>query len=315
VHIAAAALKFSTETIRRRARHEQSEAGPMSSLTPHGADSSTCSILDVPGPRWFHPGDPIWRVHGDAATPIGITTGLLMLVANPAFAAVLSACGVEDSPWTVDDYLHDLVEISTFGTVDDAMVTIEHAYRDRRSLSGTTEQGEYFYGLDPELLEWAHAAVTWALLAAYQRFGAEPLSPAESDHYVRQCAAIAHLHGARTSPTTVRELEQLLRSARGRARATAAGRTAAATLRSSARPCPGVVDTSVTAHRQCVTVVDAAAGLVPSDVRRALALPHRPMDRTAVFGRITRAHEGLGRPMLTTRAPIAAPSALRARPR
>ena len=145
--------------------------------------------------------------------------------------------------------------------------------------------------------------------------GAEPLSPAESDHYVRQCAAIAHLHGARTSPTTVRELEQLLRSARGRARATAAGRTAAATLRSSARPCPGVVDTSVTAHRQCVTVVDAAAGLVPSDVRRALALPHRPMDRTAVFGRITRAHEGLGRPMLTTRAPIAAPSALRARPR
>ena len=158
----------------------------MSSLTPHGADSSTCSILDVPGPRWFHPGDPIWRVHGDAATPIGITTGLLMLVANPAFAAVLSACGVEDSPWTVDDYLHDLVEISTFGTVDDAMVTIEHAYRDRRSLSGTTEQGEYFYGLDPELLEWAHAAVTWALLAAYQRFGAEPLSPA----FVAACRAV-----------------------------------------------------------------------------------------------------------------------------
>ena len=83
----------------------------MSSLTPHGADSSTCSILDVPGPRWFHPGDPIWRVHGDAATPIGITTGLLMLVANPAFAAVLSACGVEDSPWTVDDYLHALDQI------------------------------------------------------------------------------------------------------------------------------------------------------------------------------------------------------------
>ena len=286
----------------------------MSPLAPHGAESSDCSILDVPGPRWFHPGDPIWRVHGDAATPIGITTGLLMLVANPAFAAVLSECGVADKPWAVDDYLHDLVEISTFGTVDDAMVVIDHAHRDRSSFSGTTEQGDYFYGADPELVEWAHAAITWALLAAFQRFGPQPLTPVESDQYVRQCAGIGHLHGTRTSPTTVRELEQLLRGARGRARATEAGRAAARNLRATARPCPGPVDTSVTAHRSCVTVVDAAASLVPSDVRRALDLPHRPMDRTAVFSRITRAHQGLGRPMLTTRAPIAAPSSMRARP-
>lgn len=287
----------------------------MSPLAPHGAaETLACSILDIPGPRWFHPGEPIWRVHGDAATPIGITTGLLMLAANPAHAAIMDASGVVEKPWSADDYLHDLTEISTFGTVDDAMVTIDHAHRDRGSFSGTTEHGDYFYGSDPEFVEWAHSATTWALLTAFQRFAVQPLTPAESDHYVRQCSSIARLHGARTSPTTVRELEQLMRGSRGRARATATGRRAAARLRETALDCSGVADTSATAHRSCVTVVDAAASLVPSDVRRALDLSHRPMDRTALFGRITRAHQGLDAPMLTTRAPIAAPSALRARP-
>ena len=141
----------------------------------------------------------------------------------------------------------------------------------------------------------------------------QPLSPAESDRYVYQWAGLARLHGARSFPSTVRELEQLLRRSRGRARPTDAGRRAARKLREDARACPGVTENSVIAHRSCTTVVDAAASLVPSEVRRALDLPHRPMDRAAVFGRITRAHQGLSSPRLTTRAPIAAPSAMRAR--
>lgn len=284
----------------------------MSPLSPHGAeDGAGCSILDIPGPRWFGEDDPIWRVHRDAATPIGITTGLLMLAADPAYAATFEAADTVDHPWAVDDYLHDLTEITTFGTVDDAMVTIDHAYRDRESFSGTTEHGDYFYGADPELVEWAHAATTWALLSAHQRFSATPLAASESDEYVRQRSRIARLQGARHAPTTVRELEQMLRSSRGRARPTRAGRLAAVRLREAARPCSGAVDTPVSEHRSCRTVVDAAASLVPSEVRRALELPHRPMDRAAVFGRISEAHRGLGTPVITTRAPIAAPSALR----
>lgn len=286
----------------------------MSRLAPRGAaDTPVCSILDIPGPRWFRADDPIWRVHGDAATPIGITTALLMLAANPSYAAVLASCESDEHPWSADDYLHDLIEISTFGTVDDAMVTIERAFRDRSSFSGRTEHGDYFYGSDPDTVEWAQAATAWALLSAFQRFAEHPLTPTESDHYVSQWSGVARLQGARSFPTDVRELEQLLRGARGRVRATTAGRRVAVRLRETAKECPGVAENSVIAHRNCTTVVDAAASLVPSDVRRALELPHRPMDRTAVLGRITRAHEGLSSTQLTTRAPIAAPSAMRAR--
>ena len=170
-----------------------------------------CSILDIPGPRWFTSSDPIWRVHGDVATPIGITTGLLMLAADPAYSAVMVSAGADVAPWSMDDYLHDLVEISTFGTVDDAMVTIEHARRDHSSFSGTTEYGDYFYGSDPGLIEWSQAAVMWALLAAFQRFSGCPLSPAESDRYVYQWSGLARLHGARGFPSNVRELEQCIR--------------------------------------------------------------------------------------------------------
>lgn len=285
----------------------------MSPLAPRGtADTPGRSVLEIPGPRWFRDSDPIWRVHGDAATPIGITTGLLMLAAEPAFAATFSSTDAAEDPWQVDDYLHDLREITTFGTVDDAMVTIDHAHRDLRSLSGRTEYGTYFYGTDPGRLEWAHAATTWALLSSHQRFSDAPLTRAESDDYVRQNARIAHLQGARTSPTTVRELEQLLRSSRSRARRTTAGRRAAERLRETALPCSGAGagNSAVSAHRSCRTVVDAAASLVPSDVRRALDLPYRPMDRAAVFGRIAEAHQGLDTPDITTRAPIAAPSAM-----
>ena len=157
----------------------------MSPLAPRGvAGAPECSILDIPGPRWFRPGEPIWRVHGDPATPIGITTALLMLAANPSYAAVMASCGGAETPWSADDYLHDLVEISTFGTVDDAVVTIEHAFRDRSAFSGHTEHGDYFYGSDPEAGEWAQAATTWALLAAFQRFAEHPLTVMESDLYV-----------------------------------------------------------------------------------------------------------------------------------
>lgn len=286
----------------------------MSPLAPRGAtDTPTRPVLDIPGPRWFGPDDAIWRVHGDVSTPIGITTGLLMLAANPAFASIFGTTGSVEDPWLADDYLHDLVELSTFGTVDDAVVTIEHARTDRSSHSGHTEHGDFYYGADPELTRWAQAATTWALLVAYQRFSGRPLSPAESDEFVEQSARLAHLQGVRSAPTTVRELERLLRGATDRVRATTAGRRLATRLRETARPCSGARDTSVasvTGHKRCETVVAAAASLVPSDVRRALGLPTRPVDRTAVFGEISEAHKGVSAPRLTTRAPIAAPSAL-----
>lgn len=286
----------------------------MSPLAPSGAmDSATRPVLDVPGPRWFGPDDAVWRVHGDVSTPIGITTGLLMLAANPAFAAIYAACGAVEDPWLADDYLHDLVEISTFGTVDDAVVTIEHAHTDRSSYSGHTEHGDFYYGADPELTAWAQAATTWSLLVAYQRFSGRPLTRVESDEYVEQSARLARLQGVRTAPTTVRELERLLRGATDRVRATGPGRRLATRLRETARPCRGAVDTSVasvTGHKRCATVVDAATGLAPSDVRRALGLPTRVVDRAAVFGRLAEAHRGVSAPRLTTRAPIAAPSAM-----
>ncbi len=284
----------------------------MSPLAPRGVtDTALRPVLEIPGPRWFGPRDAIWRVHSDACTPIGITTGLLMLTANPAFAAIFDHAGAVENPWLADEYLQDLAELCTFGTVDDAVVTIERSRTSCAGLIGTTEHGEFYYGPDPELLAWAHSATTWALLAAFQRFSETPLTAAETDEFVEQSARAARLQGVRTAPSSARELERRLRGASDRVRPTVAGPRMAARLRETATTCQRTDDASPTTHVRCTTVVAAASSLLPSDVRRALGLPTATINREAVFGRIAEAHQGLTEPQITTPAPIAAPSSLR----
>ena len=67
---------------------------------------------------------------------------------------------------------------------------------------------------DPHLLMWVHVAEVDSFLTAYQAFGAEKLTPAEADDYVRQCGSIASLLGVIEPPTTVREMKAIIESFR-----------------------------------------------------------------------------------------------------
>ena len=282
-------------------------------MSPAGVDpvAGTRCVLDMPGPRWFAPGDPVWRVHDDPATAIGVAAGVFMLASHPAYAAMFLRAGVDRAPWDLERMLLDQLSIVTYGTVDDAAVAIERGRMDRSRHVGTTEHGEHYYGTDPELMGWGHAAATWAMISAHQRFSPTPLTAQESEVYVVQCARTARLQGVTAPPRSVRELERLLRRRTGVVRATRAGRRIARALGTTAHPCrAGVDDAAQGDHVRCETVVAAAVSVLPGDVSRALGIGPRPREWRTETGRIAAAHRGLGAPPITTQAPIAAPSAL-----
>jgi uncharacterized protein (DUF2236 family) len=111
-----------------------------------------------------------------------------------------------------------------------------------------------------------HVAEAYSFLAAFQRYGAHPLTAGEADRYVEQSALVARLLGATEVPTTVAALDAALEGYRPVLRATDAARDAARFLLLDpplpwvARPGYGLIATG-------------GVALLPGWARRALRLP------------------------------------------
>jgi uncharacterized protein (DUF2236 family) len=61
---------------------------------------------------------------------------------------------------------------------------------------------------------WVHVAEVDSFLNAFQAYGAEPLTAAEADDYVRQTGSIAARLGVIDPPSTVTELTEIMESYR-----------------------------------------------------------------------------------------------------
>ena len=75
---------------------------------------------------------------------------------------------------------------TTYGTVPDAERTIAAVRAIHRRVTGTTPDGRQYRGR-PTSFDVGYVAEVDSFLTAYQAFGAEKLTPAEADDYVRQC--------------------------------------------------------------------------------------------------------------------------------
>lgn len=160
-------------------------------------------IWGSPGPRWFTPDDPIWRVHADASMfPGGIRALLLQSLHPIALTGVEDHSDYRNDPWRRVQNTSEFLAATTFGTIEHAEEVIERVRRIHRAVSGVTEDGIPYSADDPHLLRWVHVAEVDSFLATYQRFAARPLSPAEADTYVAQTAVAAERLGVVDAPTT-----------------------------------------------------------------------------------------------------------------
>jgi uncharacterized protein (DUF2236 family) len=238
------------------------------------------------GERWFGEQDAIWRVHADTSMFIGAIRALLLQALHPiALQAVAEHAGFRRDFWGRFQRTSRYIALTTYGTVPDAERAIAAVRAIHCRVTGTTPDGRPYSAEDPHLLMWVHVAEVDSFLKAFQAFGAETLTPAAADEYVRQAGFVATKLGVVDPPTTVPELNAILDSYRPELTGSGPAREASNLL--LVRP-PFAGLTRAGYHLLAVSAVST----MPTWARTELLLPAfpiteraliRPLGRTATY--------------------------------
>jgi uncharacterized protein (DUF2236 family) len=167
------------------------------------------------GERWFDEQDAIWRVHADASMFIGAIRALLLQALHPlALQAVVDHAGFRRDFWGRFQRTSRYVALTTYGTVPDAVRAIAAVRAIHRRVRGIAPDGRPYAADDPHLLMWVHVAEVDSFLTAFQTFGAEQLTSAEADEYLRETGSVAAQVGVIDPPSSVSELTAIMESYR-----------------------------------------------------------------------------------------------------
>ena len=228
-------------------------------------------IHSTPGPRWFAEDRPVRRVHADASMFVGGLRALLLQSLHPlAMAGVAEHSDYRSDPWGRLQRTSTFLAVTTFGTAGDAQRAVDRVRGIHRRVHGVAADGRPYRADDPHLLEWVHIAEVDSFLAAYQRYGAAPLSRAERDDYVADTARVAAALGVIDPPRTEPQLRARLKAYRSELQSTAAAREAARFLLITP-PLP------LPARGPYTVLAATAVSLLPAWARLPLRLPYLPV--------------------------------------
>ncbi|MGN6606644.1 MAG: oxygenase MpaB family protein [Jatrophihabitans sp.] len=231
----------------------------------------------APGPRWFTPDRPIWRVHADAAMFVGGLRALLLQSLHPlVMTGVAQHSAYREDPWGRLARTSYFLAVTTYGPEDAAERAVARVRGIHQRINGVAADGRAYRARDPHLLRWVHVAEVDSFLAAYQRYGiGGRLDRDERDLYVADTATVAERLGVVDPPRTEAELHEQQAAYRPELRATPEAREAARFLLLKAPlPLPAKVPYAVLAS--------AAIGLLPPWTRRPLRLPYLPLAERTV---------------------------------
>ena len=139
-------------------------------------------VHGTPGPRWFEPGSPIQRVHGDASMFVGGIRAIMLQSLHPAaMQGVADHSGYRGDMWGRLAQVATYIAVTTFGTEEHALQAIRGVQRAHESVTGTMPDGSPYAASDPHLLGWVHAAEIDSFLAAHDRYGHRRLVGPERD--------------------------------------------------------------------------------------------------------------------------------------
>lgn len=229
------------------------------------------AVMDAPGERWFAEDRVIRRIHSDASMFVGGLRALLLQSLHPlAMAGVAEHSDYKADPWGRLQRTADFLASTTFGPATLAEASVVRVRQVHRRVKGTAPDGRAYSAGDPHLLRWVHICEVDSFLAAYRRYGAQPLTDAEADEYVSDMARVASALGVNHPPTTVAELRDEFRDFRDELKGTKAARDAARFLLVEP-PLP------LAARPAYALLATAAVSLLPMSARWPLRLPYLPV--------------------------------------
>jgi uncharacterized protein (DUF2236 family) len=133
----------------------------------------------------------LWRVNGEPFVFLGGGRALLLQVAHPKVAA-----GVEQhssyvtDPWGRLFRTVDVMAKLMFGSPSVSAAQAALLDRIHRRVTGTTDDGEHYDALDPELLVWVWATLCDTALLVYERVRPR-LSTVDRDRYYAEWKLVA----------------------------------------------------------------------------------------------------------------------------
>jgi uncharacterized protein (DUF2236 family) len=241
------------------------------------ADAKTEAIMAAPGPRWFAPDSPVRLVHADASMFVGGLRALLLQSLHPlAMAGVAQHSDYRHDPWGRLQRTAEFVAATSFGPIPVAEQAVAVVHRVHERVVGTASDGRPYAANDPHLLRWVHIAEIDSFLAAYQRYGRRPLTPAEADRYVHDVGLVARKLGVNDPPRSVADLRGELRDFRPELASSSEARDAARFLLLEP-PLP------LAARGPYLLLAGAAVALLPAWTRWPLRLPLLPVSEAVVL--------------------------------
>ncbi len=177
------------------------------SLFAHTAYPLAASLHYRGDPGLFGPGSATWRIVGDVATFIGGIRALLIQAAHPeVVAGVVEHSVYESDPLGRLSRTSAYVTATTYGAMPEVREALDTVRAAHVGVTGTSHRGRHYSANDPHLAAWVHNVLADSFLAAYESYGANPLSEAAADAYVVEQARLGRLVNAAATPGTRAEL-------------------------------------------------------------------------------------------------------------
>lgn len=158
----------------------------------------------------FGPQSVTWRAYASPSASLGVATAVLLQMIHPRVVRMIDqASSVRTNPAARAAGTAQYGITITFGDTESAerageVLRTIHSHK----LAVDPISGETYTPNEPDLLMWVHCTLTWAVLAACDRWG-PMFTPAERDRFVDEQRVAARLVGIdpELAPRTAAELD------------------------------------------------------------------------------------------------------------
>ena len=219
-------------------------------------------------PGFFGPGSVTWAV---LANPVpmavgGIAATILELAEPRVRAGVWNHSSFRKDPLTRVQRTGIAALVTAYGGRAQAEQLTARVRRMHDKVRGIADNGEPYWGNDPELLQWVHVTAAWGFLQAYRRYLNPGLGREEQDRYYAEALPGAHLYGLTPDivPTTRAATEACFAAMEPRLEPSAVLDEFLTMVREVPFLLPNTAGQRM--------IVDAAIDLIPSRLRQRLGL-------------------------------------------